>query len=311
MLVAITGASGFIGAALARRHLESGDTVRQLTRRPLSRQPSGAQVAIGDLCKPDDRLARFADGVDVLYHCAGEMHDARRMRALNVEGTRALVDAAAGRIGRWIQLSTVGVYGRPRTGLVVEESPVAPENAYEATKAEADAVVLRAREEGRLRSTAIVRPSIVFGPGMPNQSIVQMIRMIERGLFFFIGRPGASANYVHVSNLVDALVLCGRAAPDGGVYNVSDWCTVEEFAGTIADALRRPRPRLRFPERPVREAVRLVSRFAALPLTESRVDALVGRARYPIDRIRRDLGYAAAISIREGLSGLVASRATA
>jgi hypothetical protein len=63
------------------------------------------------------------------------------------------------------------------------------------------------------------------------------------------------------------------------------------------------------PERPVREAVRLFSRIAALPLTESRVDALVGRARYPIDRIRRDLGYAAAVSIPEGLTGMVASRA--
>jgi nucleoside-diphosphate-sugar epimerase len=310
MRVGITGASGFIGAALARRHIESGDAVRCLTRRPQAGLGQGGETVAGDLCSADDRLTRFADGLDVLYHCAGEVNDERRMRALNIDGTQALVDAAAGRIGSWVQLSTVGVYGRHRTGSVCEEAPLDPQDAYEITKAEADKVVQRAREHGRLASLAILRPSIVFGPGMPNQSILQMIQMIERGIFFFIGRRGASANYVHVSNVVDALVLCGRSAADGRTYNLSDWCTMEDFAGAIADALDRPRPRLRFPERLVRQAVRLCSRFATLPLTESRVDALVSRTRYPTDRICRELGYAAAVSIPAGLAGMVALRTT-
>lgn len=309
MLVGVTGASGFIGAALVQRHVEAGHAVRCLTRNPLARVHRGALVMEGDLTCPDGRLTRFADAVDVLYHCAGEVHDERRMRAINVEGTRALLRAAGGRIGRWVQLSSTGVYGRPRHGVITEETSLDPQGTYEASKAESEALVMEAARHGQIASCAVLRPSIVFGPRMPNQSIAQMIRVIERGLFFFIGRRGASANYVEVSNVIDALVRCGTAAEAcGRVYNLSDWCTVEEFAGVIADALGRPRPRLRMPERAVRRAVKILGRVAPLPLTETRIDALVNESRYSIERIQRELTYTLAVPIPTGLAHMVAQR---
>jgi nucleoside-diphosphate-sugar epimerase len=312
MLVGVTGASAFIGSALVQRHVSAGDEVRCLTRKPESIGYSQVQCIEGDLMRPDERLTRFADDLDVLYHCAGEVIDERRMQALNVQGTRSLIHAAAGRIGKWVHLSSAGVYGRHRSGVVSEETPLNPAGIYEQTKAEADALVLDAGRRGLFPAVAVLRPSIVFGRGMRNQSIVQMIRMIERGLFFFIGSSGASANYVHVSNVVDALVLCGRSAEaDGRVYNLSDWCTVEEFAGAIADALGRPRPRLRLPERPVRRAVRVVGRIAPLPLTESRIDALVSRGRYSIERIQRELKYTLNVPTPAGLAHMVAVRSMA
>jgi len=319
MVVGITGASGYIGSALFERHLASGDEVRILTRagtglRTIAQRPVPEQVTAicGDLADPDDNLTRFADGLDVLYHCAGEVRDQVRMPAVNVGGTQALLDAAKGRIGRWVQLSSAGVYGRHRDGIVVEEMPVAPVGLYEETKASADALVFEAAYEGRLASAVVLRPSIVFGEGMPNQSIVQMARVIDRGLFFFIGAPGASANYVHRSNVVDALILCGASpAADKRVYNLSDWCTIEDFAGAIADALGRRRPSLRLPEPPVRAAVRTFGRLANLPLTESRVDALVNRSRYPIARIEQELGYGVAVPIADGIVRMLDARRAA
>jgi nucleoside-diphosphate-sugar epimerase len=312
MLVGITGASGFVGSALMRRHVDAGDVVRCLTRQSKAISQSGVQVIEGDLERPDNALARFSDGCDVLYHCAGEVRDVRRMHAVNVEGVRALLRAAAGRIGRWVQLSSVGVYGSSQSGLISEDTPLAPRGIYEQTKADADALVT---EAGRLRdiaSYAVLRPSIVFGPGMPNQSIAQMMRMVQHRLFFYIGRSGASANYVHVSNVADALLLCGTSPhADGQVYNLSDWCTVEDFAGAIADALGCPRPRLRLPEWPVRRAVRIANSIATLPLTDSRVDALVNRSRYSIQRIQRDLKFSLAVSIPTGLAQMVATRTAA
>jgi nucleoside-diphosphate-sugar epimerase len=312
MVTGITGASGFIGSALVRRHVEAGHSVRCLTRDAGGRSFDGVHVVEGDLEAADDRLVRFADGLDVLYHCAGELMDERRMAAVNVDGVRNLLHAASGRVGRWVQLSSAGVYGSHHSGTVSEDTPLDPRSSYERTKAEGDALVLDAAERGAIASVSLLRPSIVFGAGMRNQSIAQMIRMVDQGLFFFIGAEGASANYVHVSEVVEALVRCGTAPEaHGRVYNLSDWCTVEEFVGAIADALRRPRPRLRLPERPVRRAVRVASCLTTLPLTESRIDALVGRARYCIDRIRRELDYSTAVTIPEGLAQMVASRAAA
>jgi nucleoside-diphosphate-sugar epimerase len=313
MIVGITGASGFIGSALLERHVSLGDSVRYLTRSASAGAgaASGAVAFQGDLANPDDGLLRFADGVDVLYHCAAEVRDVPRMRAVNVGGTQALLRAAGGRIGRWVQLSSAGVYGPRRDGVVLEDTPLAPVGTYEETKAEADALVLDGGRR-RLAPAVILRPSIVFGEGMPNQSIRQMARMIGRGLFFFIGAPGASANYVHRSSVVDALVLCGsNRMAEGRIYNVSDWCTIEDFAGAIAAVLGRPRPSLRLPERPVRAAVRTLGRLARLPLTESRVDALVNRCRYPIGRIQGELGYDVTVSIADGIERMLAARGAA
>jgi nucleoside-diphosphate-sugar epimerase len=312
MLVGITGASGFIGSALARRHAYAGDQVRCLTRVPGRPAYAGTANVVADLAAPDDRLRRFADGLDVLYHCAAEIREPARMAAVNVEGTRALIGAAAGRVGRWVQLSSVGVYGPRRDGVVIEETPPAPVGAYEKSKAAGDSLVLEACADCRLRSAVIVRPSIVFGDGMRNQSIAQWADVIERGLFFFIGPAGASANYVDVSNVVDALILCA-VTPEahGRVYNVSDWCTIEAFVAAIATAIGRPRPRLRLPERPVRAAVRGVGRVTALPLTDARIDALVSRCRYSTARIERELGYRLAVPIADGLARMLARRRAA
>jgi nucleoside-diphosphate-sugar epimerase len=309
MVVAITGASGFIGSALMRRHLDAGDLVRVLTRgsRPVPDIRSAVTFR-GDLAQPADAdLARFVDGVDVLYHCAAEILDSERMHAVNVQGTRALLSAAEGCVGRWVQLSSVGVYGRSADQLVSEETSIAPLGVYEETKAASDVLVLEAARLARL-SAVVVRPSIVFGQGMPNQSIAEWARIIDRGLFFFIGPPGASANYVHVTNVVDALVLCGSATAAGGrVYNVSDWCTIETFAGAIARSIGRPQPSVRLPELPVRAMVRTVGRVARLPLTAPRIDALVSRRRYPIDRIQRELGYRIRVPIVDGIARMLAA----
>src|ERR1700726_1251373 len=121
---------------------------------------------------------------------------------------------------------------------------------------------------------------------MRSRSIFDLIGMIHRRLFFFIGEPGASANYVSVENVVDALMLSGtHPCASGRTYIVSEHRTMEFFVHCIADALGAPRPFLRLPESPIRAASRLLSPLPFVPLTEARVDALVGRAVYCTQRI--------------------------
>ena len=294
MDVAITGGTGFIGSRLAAAHLARGDRVRLLTRRaPPARPPlpPGASWCAGDLRDPAADLAAFAGGADVLYHCAGVLRDPRAMAAVHVGGTRRLLEAAEGRVGRWVQLSSVGVYGPRRDGEVTEESPIRPVGPYEVTKAAADDAVGAAHARGRIVA-ATLRPSIVFGPGMPNGSLRALIRMVERRLFFFVGPPGASANYVPAESVVEALMICGaHPAAAGAVFNLSDHATLEEFVGWIAEERGVAAPRARLPEAPVRAASALLRLVPGWPLTPSRVAALTTRARYPATRLERTLGF--------------------
>ncbi|MDK9723636.1 MAG: NAD-dependent epimerase/dehydratase family protein [Sterolibacteriaceae bacterium MAG5] len=304
MIVAITGARGFIGRPLAAAHAARGDEVRILTRRQDGTVPASGshRTFIGDLTAADGIPAGFLDGVDVLYHCAGELRDESLMESVNLAGTRRLLEAAAGRIGRWVHLSSVGVYGPYRAGEVREDAPLNPVNAYERSKAAADRLVSACAEKGAFE-WSMLRPSIVFGPDMPNPSLRQLAAAVRRGLFFFIGAPGATANYIHVDNVVTALMLCGTHAHAAGqVFNLSDCCSFEDFIAAIAAACGVPAPTRRLPESLVRALVAFLRWIPQNPLTPARVDAMTGRASYPIDKISADLGYRHVVSMEAGIA---------
>ena len=302
-VVAITGGTGFIGRHLLARHVALGDRVRYLTRKkPLESIP-GAEIFIGDL-SASETLRGFVQGADVLYHCAAELRDASAMEKTNVTGTANLLQAATGEIGRWVQLSSTGIYGAVRHGEVREDAEIRPGNAYERSKAAADALVLAAAEK---LSCVLLRPSNVYGADMPNQSLFQLIRMIDKGLFFFIGPRGATANYVHVENVVDALLACAHATlpANGRAYIVSDHRPLEAFAGIIAAHLGKPAPRMRLPEMPVRVLAAACGWLPGFPLKTSRIDALTNRTVYCTDRIEAELGFSNLVSMEAGLAELV------
>ena len=304
MIVALTGGAGFVGRALVARLAVAPDVteIRVLTRREA---PAGTRGFRGDLTTgvPAD----FLDGADVLFHCAGEVRREEAMRALHVDGTRRLVDAAAGRVTRWVQLSSVGAYGRRQMeGAVSESSPLNPEGEYEVTKVEADLLVQGAAAGGAF-AAATLRPSIIFGPGMPNRSLAQLIAVVRRGIFGRVGARPATANYVYVDDVADALVLCGTSPRASGVYNLSDDRPMDDFIAAVAAVLGRPAPTRRLPEGPLRILARLGGRLPGFPLTESRIDALTRNVRYPSLRLREELGFAFGVGVEEGLRRYVSS----
>ena len=310
MIVAVTGASGFIGSALLDKLLSRGDTVRVLTRQASGQWPQGIAVHVADLTDSGalPALSAFCDGADVLFHCAGDYRDESRMTAVHVRGTQHLLQAARGRIGpplHWVQLSSVGAYGPHRDGIVTEDSPLAPVGMYETSKTDSDRLVLAAAAAGDISAT-LLRPSTVFGPLMPNQSVFQLIGAIDRGRFFFIGPPGASANYISVAGVVEALLLCAsRSMARNRTYNLSDWCSMETWVGVICAALGRPAPTLRMPAAPMRMAAGLLQGLPGFPLTRSRVDALTNRSRYANSRIETELGYRHPVTLEQGAREMV------
>lgn len=307
MKIAITGANGLLGTALASLHTARGDAVRGLVRDAAraAKDLPGAELIEGDLGAEAGRLAAFLDGADVVYHCAAELNDPARMAATNVEGTRRLLAAAAGRVGRWVQASTVGVYGRPREGTVTEASPLAPKDAYAETKARADALVAELAAEGGFEHV-ILRACAVIGPGMQGRFLYRLIGLLDRGLFAPVGAPGALVSLIPVANAAHALHECARLPQAAGrIYNLADQCTVEHLAAVCCEALGRPAPRWRLPEAPLRAAAWLAERLAGGRLTRAQVDILTSRVRYATGRIRSELGYNEIVNLDDALRELV------
>lgn len=306
MIIGVTGATGFIGKKLIDACLFRGYKVRVYSRRPLLNcaWADSVQLYQGDLLVGEN-LLEFVDGLDVLYNCAGEIRNEQRMDALHVKSVKKLAEVASGRIGHWVQLSSVGVYGAVRSGVVSESSPIMPVGLYEITKAESDKIVMHAANQGGF-SYSILRPSNVYGATMANQSLFNMIAMIHRGLFFYIGKIGASANYIHVDNVVDGLLLCGsHPFAKGRIFNLSDHRTLECFVDTISHSLKCSAPLFRLPYALANALANTLGKIPAFPLTASRVNALTNRSTYPISLIEDELDYQYIMSMEDGLSELV------
>jgi nucleoside-diphosphate-sugar epimerase len=308
MIVAITGGTGFVGSGLVLRHLAMGDIVRLLSRQSMVKL-GAVEIPVshqGDLTNENFDLSSFVGGADVLYHCAGEIFYQPKMHLLHVLGTQKLIQAASGRIGKWVQLSSVGAYGPQCDGVITEITPTNPIGIYEKTKLDSDKLVSKAIQENAFPGT-ILRPSNVFGENMNNQSLYHMIAMIKKGFFFFIGKPGASANYIYVDNIVEGLIRCVEESDGKGeTYNLSDYCTIEKFVSIISENLGKPSPRLRLPGSAVKFASKIFEKIPSFPLTSSRVAALTNRVVYPTNKIEQELGYSHLVSMEEGLVKLVA-----
>ncbi|HEX8388584.1 MAG TPA: NAD(P)H-binding protein [Sphingomonas sp.] len=163
MLIALTGATGFVGGRTLDVLLDRGRRVRALTRRA---QPArdGVEWVEGALDRPD-RLDLLVSGADAVIHVAGVVRapDRAGFAAGNVDGTRAVVDAAvrAG-VRRFVHVSSLAAR---EPGL----------SLYGWSKAEAERVV----EDSALDWT-IVRPPAVYGPGDLEQ--LDVFRLAKRGL---------------------------------------------------------------------------------------------------------------------------------
>lgn len=101
-VVAVTGGSGFIGQRLVALHLGRGDRVRLLSRTRHAWPDNGAQVTVvrGDLTDEAPPFDALLQDAELLYHCAGELRDETKVRAVHVAGTAKLLEAATGRIKR-------------------------------------------------------------------------------------------------------------------------------------------------------------------------------------------------------------------
>lgn len=306
MIVAITGGSGFIGRHLVAKHLAMGDQVRLLTRNPALKLPDKVQPFIGGLLNSVSDLRKFVEGADVLYHCAAEIHDSKKMQQTNVEGTKNLIEATQDNVSRWIQLSSTGVYGPINNGVISEDSPLLPGNPYEISKAESDNLVIEASVKNGF-DLFILRPSNVYANDMPNQSLFKLIEMIDKNLFFYIGKNRAIVNYIHVENVVDALILCAKTKnKNSGVYIVSDNIELEIFINYISTMLGKVSPKKHIPESLVRFLSATLSKFFSFPLTISRINALTNTVKYDYSKIQSELGFKNNISINDGVSDLTA-----
>lgn len=307
--IALTGGRGFIGRHVVQRLINAKYAIRLGTRRPQTL--TDIEQSLIDLSNPsDEALTRLLEGCDLLIHLAGIIGDKTEMRSVHVQGTEALARAAFHRGIPMLHLSSCGVYGPVRTGLVTETSPFNPVGVYEVTKAEGECRVREAAValQGNL---IILRPAIVYGEDMPNDSVRALIRAVRNRHFVYIGKPRATYNLIHVDDVASGVALAAQTllskdkAQVLQCYNLSDCYDFDTLIPYIADQLKVPAPRIRIPLGLARLIATAGTLLSSFPLTRARVDALSGRARYDTSAITKDLGWYPQITMQTGMTRLI------
>src|SRR5205823_5317037 len=288
---------GFVGEAVCRQLLERGHDVAALVRRPGS-EPAGTKALAGDLTDGD----RLRDGIvaaapDAVVHLAAEIatqRDERRIREVNVEGTRRLVEAcvAAGR-PRIVFASTV-VTGDARGAVLTEDAPLPVTTPYGRSKQDGERIVF-----GSGLPAVVIRPSHVYGPGgWYTHDLVARLR--GPGRFAVIGRGDNLWDVVHVEDVASACVTAAEADAAGEVFHCADDTpiTCYDFLALTARELGLGPPR------------RIPAALARLVAGPNAVAAVVRSARSSNAKLKRELGWRPRYpSAQEGVPATIAALA--
>jgi len=257
MKVLLTGATGFLGGAVARRLAARGHALRVLARAGsrLDGVPPSAEVARGDVTDGDS-LRRAAEGCQAVMHMAALVKvwvpDPRRFEAVNVDGLRHALAAALAAGARLVYTSSFFALG-PSGENPLDEARTHPgppfRNAYERTKAQADAVARAAAHSGQ--DVVLLYPGAIYGPGSMTEGnlVGRMIAdHLNRRLPGLVGPGDRLWSYSFVEDVAEGHVAALERGGRGERYVLGGenaslrqvFALVEEIAGV-------PPPRLHIP----------------------------------------------------------------
>ena len=192
-IIALTGATGFIGSRVARRLAANGCKLQALTRTTSDRSRlSGLNIHWVEGALEDfDSLKRLVNGVDAVIHCAGAVRGATQAHfdRSNVDGVARLVQAVSEQhpVPRFLLISS----------LAAREPEISP---YASSKRQGEVVLTT--KSGQVPWT-VFRPPAVYGPG--DREMLPLMRWMARGIAFVLGSGDARFSMLYVDDLAEAI----------------------------------------------------------------------------------------------------------
>jgi nucleoside-diphosphate-sugar epimerase len=305
MTVLITGANGFVGAALCEVLRKDAVPTRGAVRAHATPQESGLNVEVGEI-DANTKWHSALEGVQFIVHLAARVHHMNddlleslaEYRRVNVEGTANLaLQAAAMGVRRFVFLSTVKVNGESTDvgkPFAVNDTPD-PQDAYGLSKYEAEQRLWAIAEETGME-VVVLRAPLVYGPGVKG-NFFRLLKTVDDCRPLPLGAICNQRSLIYLYNLVDILQKClTHPNAAGRTFFVSDGDDVStpDLIRRLADALGRLPLLVHVPVSWMRWVGRILGKQAV-------VDRLVTSLSVDISPLQVQLGWTPPNTMQAGL----------
>ncbi len=313
MKIFITGASGFVGGAIAKS-LRDKHQIFALARSNASSQiieSLGITPVFSDL---NSIAAKHLEGCEVVIHCAAfaeEWGSYEQFYNANVLGTQQILKASQDSgVKRFIFMGTEAALFHGQDMVDIDETypySLKSQYPYSQTKAWAERLVLKANSQ--TFKTLSLRPRMVWGPD--DQSILPvLIEMVKSKRFSWIGNGQYQTSTTHIKNLVHAVELALSNGRGGEAYFIAnnEVVLMKEF---LTNYLRTQGIEVSVQSIPTgiaRFAARLTEvfwKFLRLknkpPLIRFTIDIMSANCTVKTDKAKKELGYQPILSTEDGL----------
>ncbi|HKI03848.1 MAG TPA: NAD-dependent epimerase/dehydratase family protein [Thermoanaerobaculia bacterium] len=305
MRIFLTGGTGYIGRALARRLVADGHELRALVRPTSNTEPLkqlGVATFVGDVA---DRVSmrEGMSGADWVIHAAADLDfsgPAERMRQANLEGSENVASLAYKLgVGRFLSVSSMAYWGgSPDDGSAVgEEAPVRQPfpTLYSATKHSGELAIQEWAKKGLKVNT--VFPSLVYGPPGKKEGANAILRGFLKGRFPAVVGADRKTSWIYLDDLVGGMLkVMAKAPPGRGYLMAGDVTTLRSLVDRVCALGGVKAPRLNLPVGAARLGLALSSPVYKLrgfrpPFSSEQLNSLASHWAFDDARARTELDW--------------------
>jgi len=316
MKTLITGATGFIGTHLVKALVEKGRDVRCLVRETSNtKKIEACNVALfyGDLLDKQS-LEEAVKGIDVIYHLAGEVFSSQKERyyQVNLGGLNNLLAACLkNSVRKIIHFSSSASVGPnpDRKTPINEGTPCRPIVPYGKSKLEGEYSIKHFSKEHGL-PTIIIRPPVVYGPGVSKSSrVLTFLNLINKGLFRIVGDGENLISLCYIDNLIHGVLLAeAEKNAEGETYFIADErpYSTNVIAEALAKEVGKTLPKNHLPTwvaEILSIGLMVPSKMfgSTSPLSRDTIKHLKYSWFVDISKAQKDLGYKPIVNFNDGI----------
>ncbi len=317
MVALVTGATGRIGSVLVRELLKKKKMeVRALIRneKESTRLPEGTRAFVGDITRIDSMKEAVSDA-DYVFHLAALVDYSAPESLLyevNVKGTDNILKLCCEERGlkSFVFCSTIGVHGKSLKHIPADEGePFNPGDKYNGSKFLAERTALGYR--GRV-PVVVVRPAVVYGAGF-EEAYFPIFELMRKGRMPFIGSGGNYVPFVHVSDVVQGMLLASDdedAAGNAYILTSGETRTQREAFEIACRYLNVPPPKISVPVFVAKTYARISGALSRArgrkpKIIPEYVDVLASNRAFDITKAKKELCYEPKIKLEEGIREMV------